>query len=161
MPELTKQLSVSLENKPGRMAHVCTALSHDKINITAVTVAEHRDRSVLRLVTDDMPKTRQILRGLGVPVEEQDVVLVEMRNQPGALAQICQQLAEAHINIDYAYCSAASKNGKTFGIFRVSNPGKCLKVLEESHATRAKRRGHGGRGWVTAGRGSRTGPMAD
>ncbi len=147
MPETAKQLTVYLENKPGRLASVCTALSEQKVNITAVTVGESRDRSVLRMVTDDLPKTRQVLKQLNVPFEEQEVVLVEMRNQPGALAHVCELLAGEHINIDYAYCSAGTRNGKTIGIFKVSNLPKCLKVLAETPA-RAKREAHGGRGWV-------------
>jgi hypothetical protein len=153
MPETAKQLSVWLENKPGRLASVCTALSSEKINITAVTVGESKERSVLRMVTDDLSGTRKVLKGLSVPFEEQDVVVVEMRNQPGALAQVCEQLAGEHINIEYAYCSAGSKNGKTLGIFRVSNLAKCLKVLAESPSMRAKREGHGGRGWARGGKG--------
>lgn len=152
MPETTKQISVWLENKPGRLAQVCLALYREKINIAAVTVSESRDRSVLRMVTDDAAKTRATLKGLNVPFEEQDVLLVEMRNQPGALAQVCEQLAEEHVNIDYAYCSAGTRNGKTVGIFKVSNPGKAIKLLAEDDATRAKRKGHGGRGWVGSGR---------
>ncbi|MCS6976653.1 MAG: ACT domain-containing protein [Gemmatales bacterium] len=148
MPETAKQVTVYLENKPGRLATVCTALSDQKVNITAVTVGESRDRSVLRMVTDDLPKTRQVLKQLNVPFEEQDVVLVEMRNQPGALAHVCELLAGEHINIDYAYCSAGTRNGKTIGIFKVSNLPKCLKVLAETPGTRLKREAHGGRGWV-------------
>lgn len=147
MPETAKQLTVYLENKPGRLATVCTALSEQKVNITAVTVGESRDRSVLRMVTDDLPRTRQVLKQLNVPFEEQEVVLVEMRNQPGALAHVCELLAGEHINIDYAYCSAGTRNGKTIGIFKVSNLPKCLKVLAET-PSRAKREAHGGRGWV-------------
>jgi hypothetical protein len=157
MPETSKQVSVWLDNKPGRLASVCTALYREKINITAVTIGESRERSVLRMVTDNLPQTRTVLTGLNVPFEEQDVVLVEMRNQPGALAQVCEQLAQEHINIDYAYCSAGSKNGKTIGIFKVSNLPKCLKVLAESPSTRAKRAGHGTRGWARGGKG-RPGP---
>jgi hypothetical protein len=153
MPETAKQLSVWLENKPGRLASVCTALSREKINITAVTVGESKERSVLRMVTDNFSSTRSVLKGLSVPFEEHEVILVEMRNQPGALAQVCEQLAHEHINIDYAYCSAGTKNGKTFGIFKVSNLAKCLKVLAESPAARAKREGHGGRGWARGGKG--------
>ena len=129
MPETAKQVSVWLENKPGRLASVCTALSGDKVNITAVTIGESKERSVLRMVTDDLAKTRKVLAGLNVPFEEQEVVLVEMRNQPGALAQVCEQLAGEHINIDYCYVSSGGRNGKVFGIFKVSNTERAMKVL--------------------------------
>jgi hypothetical protein len=102
----------------------------------------------MRLVTDNPGRTRDVLKGLNVPADEHDVVVVEMRNRPGALAQVCEQLAEEHINIDYAYCSAGGANGKTYGIFKVSNTSKSLKVLAEASGTRAKREGHGGRGWA-------------
>ncbi len=151
MAETTKQVSVFLENKPGRLSHVCNALAREKINITAVTVSETKDRSVLRLVADDLNKTRQILKEHSIPFDEHEVVVVEMRNQPGALAQVCEQLAQQHINIDYAYCSAGGRNGKTLGIFKVSNTPKCLKVLAETPVTRARRDKHGTRGWTRGG----------
>ena len=137
--ETAKEICVFLENKPGRLANVCSALAARKVNITAVTISESKERSVLRLVTDNMVISRTALKALNIPYEEMDVVLVEMRNQPGALAQVCEQLAHEHINIDHAYCSAGVKNGKTFGIFRVSNPPKALKVLAESLGNRARR----------------------
>jgi hypothetical protein len=158
MVEMGKQISVFLENKPGRLAQVCTALAKQKNNITAVTVAESKERSVLRLVTDDLPRTRSILQGSNIPFEEHEVVLVEMRNQPGALAQVCEQLAGERINIDYAYCSAGSRNGKTTGIFKVSNAPRCLKVLASTPATKARRDGHGGRGWASKQRGTSRAP---
>lgn len=155
-PEIIKQISVYLENKPGRLASVCSALAKDKINISAMTVAEHRDRSVLRLVTDDMAKTRNVLKKLNVETQIDDVVLVLMSNKPGALAHVCEQLAGEHISIDYAYCNATGKNGKSVAIFKVSNAARCLKLLAET-PTKMKRNGHGGRGWSRSGRTEKTG----
>jgi hypothetical protein len=152
MVETGKQLSVYLENKPSRLAHVTSMLAKEKINITAATIADSRGRSVLRFVSDNLRRSREVLEGISVPLEEQEVVLVEMRNQPGALAQVFGQLAEEHINIDYAYCSAGGKNGRTIGIFKVNNTPKALKVLAETPASKARRERHGARGWSRAGR---------
>jgi hypothetical protein len=151
MAETVSQVSVHLENKPGRLAQVCTALAKRKINIGAVTVSDHKDRGVLRIVTDALTETRNVLKELSVPYDEQEVVLVEMRNQPGALAQVCEMLASEHVNIDYAYCGAGTRNGKTLGIFKVNNTPKCLMLLAESDGTRARRERHGGRGWIRSG----------
>ncbi len=151
MVELAKQISIFLENKPGRLAHVVGVLGRDKINLTAVTLADSKDRKVLRFVTPQIGDTKTVLRGLNIPFEEQDVVSVEMRNHPGALAQVCEQLADEHINIDYAYCSAGGRNGKTVGVFKVSNTPKAMQVLGESPGTRARRARHGARGWTRGG----------
>src|SRR5438046_6209635 len=101
--ETSKQISVSLENKPGRLANVLSALARDKINITALAVMDSHEHSVLRLVTSDPSKTAQVQNGLGARHAESDVLVVELRIQPGVLAHVCEQLAGGHINIDYAY----------------------------------------------------------
>jgi hypothetical protein len=127
--ETTKQVSVFLENKPGRLANVLSALAREKVNITALTVMDSHEHSVLRVVTNDLARTLQVLNGLGARHAESDVLVVELRNQPGALARVCELLGAEHINIEYAYCSAGGRNGKTFGIFKVSNTDKAMKVL--------------------------------
>jgi hypothetical protein len=127
--ETTKQVSVFLENKPGRLANVLSALAREKVNITALTVMDSHEHSVLRVVTNDVAKTLQVLNALGTRHAESDVLVVELRNQPGALAHVCELLGAEHINIEYAYCSAGGRNGKTFGVFKVSNTDKAMKVL--------------------------------
>ena len=127
--ETGKQISVFLENKPGRMANVLSALAHEKVNLVALTIMESHENSVLRLVSDNVEKTQRVIKAANIPFAETDVVLVELRHQPGALAHVCEQLALEHINIDYAYCSSGGRNGKTVGIFKVSNTEKALRVL--------------------------------
>src|ERR1700732_515172 len=97
--ETAKQVSVFLENKPGRLARVLSALAREKVNITALTVMDSHEHSVLRFVSNDMAKSTQVLKDLGTPHAETDVLTVELRNQPGALAHICEVLAGDHINI--------------------------------------------------------------
>jgi hypothetical protein len=133
--EVAKQFTAFLDNKPGRLAHICSALAKDKINIQALTVMDSKEHSVLRFVTDDLPKTRTALNSLGTPFHESDVLVVEMTNQPGALARVCEQLALEHINIDYAYCSSGAKNGRTVGIFRVANMAKAMKAIGSNGTT--------------------------
>ncbi len=137
--ETTKQVSVFLENKPGRMANVLAALEREKINVTGLTVMDSHEHSVLRLVTSDTPKTAKVLKSLGTPFTETEVLLVELRNQPGALAHLCGQLAAEHINIDYCYVSAGGRNGKTLGIFKVSNTDKAMRALGPTGNHRARR----------------------
>jgi hypothetical protein len=138
--ETTKQVSVFLENKPGRLANVLRALEKQKVNVTGLTVMDSHEHSTLRVVTSDLPRTVAVLKDLGTPYTETEVLLVTLRNQPGALARLCEQLAAEHINIDYCYCSAGGRNGKTYGIFKVSNNEKALRVLggANNHAPRRR-----------------------
>jgi len=137
--ETTKQVSVFLENKPGRLAQVLLALAREKVNVVALTIMDSHEHSVLRLVTNDLPKTLQVLDGLNAQHTQSDVLVVDLRNQPGALARVCEQLATEHVNIDYAYCSSGGRNGKVVGIFKVSNIEKALRVLRSPSANNNRR----------------------
>jgi hypothetical protein len=138
--EITKQVSVFLENKPGRLANVLRSLERQKVNVTGLTVMDSHEHSVLRLVTSDVTRTLEVLRELGTPHAETDVLLVELRNQPGALAHLCEVLAGDKINIDYCYCSSGGRNGKVYGIFKVSNNERAMRVLGGGTAANSKRR---------------------
>ena len=138
--ETTRQISVFLENKPGRLANVLLALGREKVNIIALTIMDSKEHNVLRFTVDDVEKTRQVLKSLSTPYAETEVLQVELRNQPGELAHVCELLGAEHINIEYAYCSSGSRNGKTVGIFKVSNSSKAAKLLSESPNNTTRRR---------------------
>lgn len=129
--EFVHELTVRLENKPGRLAKICAALSHEKVNIRALSVMDAGERSVLRLVVDQLEPTQRALNGLGVSFEDRDVLAVEMDNRPGALTRILERLALEHINIEYAYASGSSAPGKSLGIFHTTNPKRALEALQD------------------------------
>ncbi|MBI1832970.1 MAG: ACT domain-containing protein [Planctomycetes bacterium] len=133
-----KQVTVFLENKPGRLAQVLSRLAHAKINIVALSVMDRHEHGVLRLVTEDEAATAKELQALNAHFTESDVLAVELKNQPGALAHICERLAEEHISIEYAYCSSGGRNGRVFGIFKVSNLDKAQRILNESPKNQRK-----------------------
>lgn len=137
--ETTKQITVFLENKPGRLANVLSALAREKVNITALSVMDKHEHSVLRIVTDDAAKTAQMIQSLNTPYTEAEVLVVELRNQPGALAHVCEILAAEHVNIDYAYCSSGGRNGKVIGVFKVSNAEKAIRVLSQGSNNSGRR----------------------
>jgi hypothetical protein len=133
--EFVHEVTAFLENKPGRLAKICSALAHEKINIQALSVMDTADRSVLRFVTDDLEPTRRVLTSLGTEFEVGEVLSVRMDNRSGALAKVLERLAEEHINIEYAYVSTAPEPGRSLGIFQTSNPRRALQVLNESGAS--------------------------
>ncbi len=145
MMEFVPELTARLENKPGRLAKVCAALAREKVNIRALSVMDSDDRSVLRMVVDQLEPTRQVLTSLGVEYETCDVLAVEMDNRPGALTKILEKLADEHINIEYAYVSAASAPGRSLGIFHTSNAKRALQILLTDAAANGPARDTGGR----------------
>lgn len=135
------QFSVFLVNKPGVLAQVCHALAGDKINIVAMTMMDSMEHGVLRLVVEDAKRARTTISRLGVPSTETDVILAELPHRSGALADFVGRLAEAHVNVNYAYCTTGAANGKTVGVFKVSDPQKAMSVLVDRKPKRRPNNG--------------------
>lgn len=123
------QFTVFLENKPGRLLHVCAALVKEKVNIEALTVMDSKEHSVFRFVPDDAPKARTALRRIGMEAMEAGVVIVELKSQSGALANLCEQLAAEHVNIDYLYSSTGNKNGRATAVLKATPLEKVKSAL--------------------------------
>jgi hypothetical protein len=127
--QITKQLAIFLDNRPGMLARVADALAEAKINVYAITTSDTVDHSVIRLVVSDYRRALHVFEEHGTLVVEDDVLMVEGSNKPGEMAHIARKLAKAKINIEYCY-SATPPDAKTgLLILRVSNPTKALKVL--------------------------------
>jgi len=129
-PQTHIQFSVFLVNKPGVLAQVTQAMAKDKLNIIAMTLVDSQEHGVLRLVPADANLARKALGRLNLPLTETDVLVLELSNRPGALADIATLLGSNHININYAYVTSGAPGGRTTGIFKVADPKKALHVLK-------------------------------
>ena|SRR6202035_1128089 len=126
------QFSVFLINKPGVLAQVTGALAEEKINVVAMTLVDSQEHGVLRLVASDAAAARGVLGRLSLPMTETEVLVLELSNRPGALADVATVMGQNHININYAYCTSGAPGGHTTGIFNVADPKKAQHVLKES-----------------------------
>jgi len=127
--QITKQLAIFLDNRPGTFARVADALAQAKINIYAISTSDTVDHSVVRLVVDDSRRALRLFEEHGTLVVEDDVLMIEGDNKPGSLAKLAHKLADAKINIEYAYCATPPAAKKGLLILRISDAKKALKVL--------------------------------
>lgn len=127
--QITKQLALFLENRPGTLARVCDALSAAKINIYAISTSDTVDHSVVRMVVSDPVKALFVFEEHGTLVVEDEVLMINGDNRPGSLAAIAHKLSHAKINIEYAYCATPPDAKKGLLILRLSDARKALKVL--------------------------------
>ena len=126
------QISVFLINAPGRLATLTHALAKAKVNVVALTLMDSAEHGVLRLIADEPGRALKVLERLGFQVSTTDVLEVEMPNRPGSLATVAQALAEAHINIDYAYATSGAPGGHTLCVFKVPYLRKSIEALEKA-----------------------------
>jgi hypothetical protein len=126
---IQKQLSVFMPNRPGVLAHTCSILSENGVNIMALAVHDTVDNAVVRFLVDQPTKALLLLEREELYVLEQEVVVIEIANRPGELTRIAQVLAEADINIAYAYCTATANQESGCLVLKTDQPERALEIL--------------------------------
>jgi hypothetical protein len=124
---IVRQLSVFLENKPGVLAEVCKTLNEKNVNIIGLSISDTVDYAVVRLVVDDPPTATHLLGERGALVVETEVFALKLTNKPGAMQGVAEKLAQAAVNIEYAYGSGYGQEGIIF--LRVSDPERARAAL--------------------------------
>jgi len=136
--QTAKQLSVSLVNKPGRLATLLAALSKEKVSFRALSVMDSGERGTLRFVPDEIEIAMEVLEKANLRFDATDVLLVEVPNQPGSFRKIFERLAAEHLNIDYAYSSSdagSSGKGGSLAVIKVNDLVKAQRTLGPNGAT--------------------------
>jgi hypothetical protein len=128
-----KQVSVVLDNVPGRFLSVSECLGREGINIRAISVAETADRSTVRFVTDNPEKTVRVLTSNGYSASLTDVIAVEIPDHPGALRAVLKPLKEADINVHYFYTFLGrGESGQPIVIIGVDKTEEAVEALEKN-----------------------------
>ncbi len=128
-----KQVSISLENMPGKFLEVSELLATEGINIRAISVADTSDMSTVRFVTDNPEKTANVLRSHSYSVKETDVIAVEVPDHPGGLRAVLKPLKEASINVTYFYpYLGRGESGQPIVIVGVDKTEEAVEVLKSN-----------------------------
>lgn len=127
-----KQISIFLENKPGRLADFTDTLSKRDVDMRALSLAEAEDFGIVRIIVDDVYNASTVLKDEGYVFSITEVLAVEMPDEPGALSGIIRVLGENEVNIDYMYAFTARKKDAAYMILRVKDNKKAVSVLKAS-----------------------------
>ena len=126
---IQRQLSVAIENQPGRLAAISKTMSAQGINIKDLSVVDNVEQGVIRLVTSDPARCKALLVQAGFYVVEADVLVVILKDSPGQLAVLAQAMADAQINIDYAYGSEDPSEEHVRMVVKVSQLNKATEII--------------------------------
>jgi hypothetical protein len=124
-----RQLSLFVENRPGRLVEPCRALAEAGIDIRTLTLADTQQFGILRLIVSDWERARLLLEQAGYVVNVAEVVAVEVDDRPGGLAGLLDTLAPAGINIEYMYAFTFGRGGRAILIFRFDRPADAVEHL--------------------------------
>ena len=125
----TKQLSIFLENKSGRLTEVTEVLGAAGINLSAMSIADNSDFGILRCIVSDPDKAYQVLKEAHFAVKITDVIGFVCPNTSGSLAIVLHHLSQNDIFIEYMYSFA---NGDVATVvIRPTDLEACEKILAE------------------------------
>jgi len=126
-----KQISVFMENKPGRLAEMASTLGEAGINIMALTLAESSDFGVVRMIVSDFEKACQVLREKNFTVTETEVLAIEIPDRPGSLGEVLKVFAQKGLNVEYMYAFVTRKEDALI-VFRFDDPDKAVELLKDT-----------------------------
>jgi hypothetical protein len=128
-----KQISIFLENKEGRLKKAINILSKNNINIRALSIADTSEFGILRLIVPEPEKAQDKLEEKNFVVKVNEVIAVEVPDQPGGLDSILNILYDSKINVEYLYAFVEKNEDKAIVVIKTENIDEGIAALEESN----------------------------
>ena len=127
------QISVFLENQPGRLAYLLNVLSDAQVNLQALSVADSADFGIVRLIVADPEAARSAIHGADLTAATTQVLRVEIPDVPGGLVRsVVEPLAHAGVNIEYTYAYSERASDKAVVVLKVDDLETAEQVLSTS-----------------------------
>ncbi len=118
---IVKQLKVTLENRPGALAQLCSELAKRAVNINAIDASEAKPAGSVRLCVSQWDAAKAVCDGLGLKYAEEQVLAINMADRPGSLGKVTRKLADKGINIEYLYATIEKGSERALVILGVSD----------------------------------------
>jgi hypothetical protein len=115
------QLALTLDNEIGTLARLCRDLADGGVNLLALSAPEEHARGAVRLLVANREIASRALAKAGYRFEVEEVIFVELKNRPGALAKTVEKLARANVDVRYLYATAYAKAQKTAAVIAVAD----------------------------------------
>lgn len=129
---ILKQISIFVENKPGRLAEITEVMAANNVDIHALSISDTTNFGILRVIVDEPEKAEKALKDAGFTVSITSVLSVTIDDTPGGLAGCLRLLADHNIPVEYAYAFVSQTAKKACVVLRIEKDFEALKVLEEA-----------------------------
>jgi hypothetical protein len=126
------QLSLFIENKPGRLVEPCRILADAGVDILTLSLADTEKYGMLRLIVDDWQKAKAALAIKGQLVNVTEVLAIEVADKPGGLADLLATIEKSSVNIEYMYAFTYGRDGRAVMIFRFEDADRAIDALSKA-----------------------------
>ncbi len=127
-----QQISVFLENSPGRLAGLTRLLGDRQIDLISLSIADTSSFGILRAIVADSGRALEVLASAGYTACLTDVLAVAVDDRPGSLARVLGMLSDAGIGIEYLYSFPRRSEGQALVILRTEEIGRAEALLGSS-----------------------------
>jgi hypothetical protein len=127
---VTKQLSVFIENRQGRLGEVLRVLKENDVNIQSLSLADTTEYGLLRLIVDHPEEGREKLLNAGFSAMLTDVLIVKVPHTPGGLQDLLIAVSDSDINVEYMY-GLTITGTEALVVVKTSDLQKALKIFGE------------------------------
>jgi len=133
MKQTLKQISIFLENSPGRLYEATQALGDANLNLRSLSICDVSGFGELRILINDVAKARSVIMEKQFPARVDEVVAAEISDTPGSLAKALKVLMQNKVNVDYMYALAGTSSGKAVMVFSFSDNDLAIELLLENN----------------------------
>ena len=124
-----KQISIFVENQPGKLAELTRLLADDDIDLRTLSLADTRDFGILRVIVNKPAEAEKLLKENDWTYKTADVIGVKLPDRPGGVAEVLEVINEAGVNVEYMYAFVNRIPGRADTVFRVDDIETTLKAL--------------------------------
>ncbi|MBE6903434.1 MAG: ACT domain-containing protein [Ruminococcaceae bacterium] len=128
-----QQISIFVENKPGRLAEITRLLADNDVNLRALSISDTTKFGILRVIVDKPTLAVEVLKNEGLTVSYTDVLAISISDNPGGLALPLEILNREDIAIEYMYAFIGSTNNQAYVIIRVEDNEKAIAALSAAN----------------------------
>ena len=124
-----KQISICVENQPGKLAELTRLLADANIDLRTLSLADTRDFGILRVIVNKPDETEKLLKENDWTYKTADVIGVKLPDRPGGVAEVLEVINEANVNVEYMYAFVNRIPGRADTVFRVDDIETTIKAL--------------------------------
>jgi hypothetical protein len=128
-----QQISVFLENKAGRLAHVAQVLRDNGVNIRALTIADTSDFGILRMIVNQPEKAADVLKSNGFLVKQNPIIAIEIEDREGLFFDIMKLCDQFKLNVEYTYSFVEQHSNKAILFIKFDDPDQAVKIFLDNN----------------------------
>jgi hypothetical protein len=128
---MAHQISVFVENKPGRIERVTELMAKANVNIRAFTVMGTYEYGVMKFLVDNPDKALEALKAHGISANKREIIAILMDDRPGGLNRVARIFGQRKVNLEDAYGFVIEDKKRAVMVVDVGKIAEAEKILKE------------------------------